>query len=107
MTNRDVATEMAQKAEDLEAAALLRALRTNGWSVAVHNDYYVNTIPEPRGFRTFWLLTHREGFYVKGEGASDLLALRQCGAGVAALPLPPGARPLSFTSPRGGGRIVL
>lgn len=46
-------------------------LRELGWSVAVHNDYYVD------GKRyTFWLMT-KDGVAVKGEGQTDEDALTQ------------------------------
>lgn len=45
-------------------------LRAEGWTVAVHNDYRLNGVPH-----TFWLLTHPDGRYVKGEGRTDAEAL--------------------------------
>lgn len=48
-------------------------LRGLGYSVAVHNDYRQNG-----GNYTFWLLTHPDGHYVKGEGATDETALQEC-----------------------------
>lgn len=51
---------------------LLTDLRHAGWRVAVHNDYNY----KGRVF-TFWLLTHPTGVFVKGEGATDLEALRE------------------------------
>jgi len=45
-------------------------LRADGWSVAVHNDYRI----DGRAC-TFWLLTHPDGRYVKGEGSTDAEAL--------------------------------
>lgn len=51
----------------------LHALRCNGWTVAVHNDYSQN------GDRySFWLFTHPCGLYVKGEGLNDHAALTEC-----------------------------
>lgn len=47
-------------------------LRVRGWAVAVHNDYRVGD-----RLYTFWLLTHPEGMYVKGEGSTDAAALNQ------------------------------
>lgn len=45
---------------------LLYALRRRGWSVACHNDY------RQSGQRyTFWLFTHENGQWVKGEGRTD------------------------------------
>lgn len=52
---------------------ILRKLRANGWSVAVHNDYHQNGRD-----CTFWLLTHRCGIWIKGEGGSDVEALTDC-----------------------------
>jgi hypothetical protein len=50
---------------------LLR-LRTKGWMVAVHNDYIL------KGKKmTFWLFTHPDGRYVRGEAETDVEALRQ------------------------------
>ncbi len=51
----------------------LKALRNDGWSVAVHNDYQQDGEPF-----TFWLLTHPDGHYVKGEGRTDTEALDHC-----------------------------
>jgi hypothetical protein len=51
-------------------AAIANDIRDAGWSVAVHNDYLMN------GERfTFWLFTHRNGKWVKGEGRNDAEAL--------------------------------
>ena len=66
--------------------AILDELRACGWRVACHNDY------EKDGKQyTFWALTlksahskyaaaraHPDGFYIKGEGPSDEVALREC-----------------------------
>ena len=49
---------------------LLAKLRKAGWSVAVHNDYRLDGEPA-----TFWLFTHPDGRWVKGEGSTDVLAL--------------------------------
>ena len=49
---------------------VLNRLRSAGWTVAVHNDYRIGS----RLF-TFWLFTHPDGRYFKGEGASDIEAL--------------------------------
>lgn len=60
-------------------AARLDALRADGWSVAVHNDYRLGGVAH-----TFWLFT--KGYYaVKGEGLTDAEALDQCRAGIAEL----------------------
>lgn len=55
-------------------------LRAAGWSVAVHNDYRLNGEPH-----TFWLFTHPDGRWIKGEGRTDAEALAACRA---ALPRP-------------------
>lgn len=49
------------------------ALRAAGWSVAVHNDYRLKGEAH-----TFWLWTHPDGRWVKGEGRTDDEALSQC-----------------------------
>jgi hypothetical protein len=51
----------------------LTHLRSLGWSVAVHNDYKLNGLP-----MTFWLFTHPNGRWVKGEGPTDNEALVDC-----------------------------
>lgn len=56
-----------------EAPSLLEMLayvRGEGWMVAVHNDYTLGG-----RFMTFWLFTHGDGRYLKGEGPSDVEAL--------------------------------
>lgn len=55
----------------LSAGSLLQRLRSDGWSVAVHNDYRLNGEA-----KTFWLFTHASGRWIKGEGATDDEALR-------------------------------
>jgi hypothetical protein len=50
----------------------LECLRDGGWTVAVHNDYRVAS-----AHFTFWLFTHPDGRYVKGEGPTDAEALDQ------------------------------
>ena len=52
---------------------LLKELREAGWAVGVHNDYWLNG-----SRRTFWLLTHRNGLWIKGEGDTDMDALAEC-----------------------------
>lgn len=52
---------------------MLADLRTHGWMVAVHNDYRV-----AGKFQTFWLFTHPDGKYVKGEGSTDEAAVGHC-----------------------------
>lgn len=53
------------------ALDVLDAIRRDGWTVAVHNDYKLNDKPH-----TFWLLTKGERA-VKGEGETDAQALGQ------------------------------
>lgn len=49
---------------------LLDKLRKAGWSVAIHNDYIL------LGRKmTFWLFTHENGTYLRGEDATDIEAL--------------------------------
>ena len=50
---------------------LLDELRRDGWMVAVHNDYRLDGEA-----CTFWLFT-KDGRAVKGEGATDAIALQQ------------------------------
>lgn len=50
----------------------LEALREAGWSVAVHNDYRLLDAPH-----TFWLFTHANGRWIKGEGRTDTEALAE------------------------------
>lgn len=50
---------------------MLRTLRDSGWSVAVHNDYRINGESA-----TFWLFTHADGTWKKGEGKTDREAVR-------------------------------
>lgn len=57
----DGASEMA-----LDVIARLRAA---GWRVAVHNDYR-----QGGEDWTFWLFTHPDGRWVKGEGRNDFQA---------------------------------
>lgn len=52
---------------------VLSWLRQDGWSVGVHNDYALNGV-----FMTFWLFTNPSGHYVKGEGQTDVEALKIC-----------------------------
>ena len=49
---------------------LLNGLRSAGWSVAAHNDYRLNG----KSY-TFWLFTHDNGRYFKGEGETDVEAV--------------------------------
>ena len=52
----------------------LSMMRSNGWTVAVHNDYRLHDRPH-----TFWLFTHSAtGKFVQGEGHTDIDALGEC-----------------------------
>lgn len=57
---------------DAEWHDFLHQRRAAGWAVAVHNDYSLQGQP-----RTFWLFTHPNGRWVKGEGLSDAIALQE------------------------------
>lgn len=50
----------------------LTLMRAADWSVAVHNDYRQGGEP-----RTFWLFTHPDGRWVKGEARTDLEAISE------------------------------
>lgn len=61
----------------MNPSVLLDRLRSNGWKVAVHNDYRLNGV-----HMTFWLFTKADvnvgaadGLYVIGEGRTDYQAL--------------------------------
>jgi hypothetical protein len=71
--------------------ALVAQLRADGWTVAVHNDYR----HAGQSF-TFWLWTHPNGRWIKGEGSTDAEALSQC---VAALSPPADAEALARLDP--------
>ena len=51
---------------------LLKRMRDHGWMVAVHNDYR-----QGGEFHTFWLFTHENGYFLKGEGKTDVEALSE------------------------------
>ncbi len=53
-----------------EPTRLLGRLRAGGWTVGVHNDYRLGGVAH-----TFWLMTHPDGTFLKGEGATDAEAL--------------------------------
>lgn len=63
------ATAAEARVEELEQSTA-DDLRKKGFTVAVHNDYRMSGTAH-----TFWLLTHSEGSYIKGEGTTDLEAL--------------------------------
>lgn len=62
---------MTEPARMLDAE--LAGLRAQGWTVAIHNDYMLGG-----ECYTFWLLTHPNGRYVKGEATTDAEALEIC-----------------------------
>lgn len=70
---RDLEAAMkAAEAPPAPGAASPDDLRALGLVVAVHNDYRL------AGDRhTFWLFTHPDGWWVKGEGRTDAEALDQ------------------------------
>lgn len=70
-----------------DALKALASLRQQGWSVAVHNDYRLDGEA-----RTFWLLTHPLGHWIKGEGRTDAEALEQATDALERLPSTPGER---------------
>lgn len=49
---------------------MLEALRGAGWTVAVHNDYR-----QGGHLMMFWLFTHPDGRWLKGEADSDRQAV--------------------------------
>ena len=64
---------MTNQEADHELGCHLRDLRKGGWHVALHFDSDAN-----KKFRTTWLFIHkRDGCATKGEGSSDLAAVRQ------------------------------
>jgi hypothetical protein len=60
-------------------AVTVDRIRSEGWAVAVHNDYRLNG-----DAHTFWLFT-KNGLAVKGEGKTDAEALAQVDAAIRAL----------------------
>lgn len=63
---------------DGEVAVKVKGLRDKGWMVAVHNDYRQNGV-----FHTFWLFTHPDGRWIKGEGPTDEAAVNQAASATA------------------------
>ena len=55
-------------------------IRNDGWTVAVHNDYR-----KDGKAMTFWLFTHPDGRWVKGEGEDDAHALHEIRCQIAAM----------------------
>lgn len=78
MNLQDLHKQLTGNSADAQLAQLLRRLRDAGWRVAVHNDYYLaNSVFGPAVSMTFWLFTHPDGRYIKGEGRTDVEALTQ------------------------------
>lgn len=71
--------EEREEPEATDVGGFVAQMRADGWSVAVHNDYRLNAEPH-----TFWLWTHPDGRYVKGEGRTDAEALTAIQAGLSA-----------------------
>lgn len=64
----------AAAAPATECESVLDGLRSDGWQVAIHNDFRIAGRP-----RTFWRMVNPEtGRYVDGEGADDAEALAAC-----------------------------
>ena len=78
-----VAAETTHEADDAsaacEVAAIRRRLRDRGWMLAVANDYRLKG-----AWHVFYSFSHPEGLSAKGEGTSDLAALRLAEADVLA-----------------------
>ena len=55
-----------------ETQRIVDDLRADGWMVAVHNDYRLNG-----KYHTFWLFTHPNGRWIKGEGETDAQAIAE------------------------------
>lgn len=72
-----VATDLERDA--CEAAAIRRRLRERGWMLAVANDYRL-----AGEWHVFYSFTHPDGIAAKGEGTSDLIALRLAEADILA-----------------------
>lgn len=62
--------KLREQYEDSKLDRALREIRDLGWMVAVHNDYFQNG----HGM-TFWLFTHRNGKWIRGEAETDVEAL--------------------------------
>ena len=70
--NDRLADSLQISREDNEGASILYDLRAEGWRVAVHNDYR----QDGNDF-TFWLFTHPDGRWAKGESDDDREALQE------------------------------
>lgn len=71
--------DAAMEREACEVAAIRRRLRERGWMLAVANDYRLSG-----EWHVFYSFTHPDGIAAKGEGTSDLAALRLAEADVVA-----------------------
>ena len=69
-------SSLAQDAPPKGPQSVLEQLRSDGWRVAVHNDYMLNG-----ELHTFWGLT-RGCCFVKGEGRTDGEALADAQRGI-------------------------
>lgn len=65
-----MADETPSRPNELETR--LKILRDLDWRVAVHNDYMLNG-----KLHTFWGFTRYNQYFVKGEGHTDIEALRE------------------------------
>ena len=65
------ASEADEVSAACEVAAIRRRLRARGWMLAVANDYRLHG-----RWHVFYSFSHPEGLSAKGEGTSDLDALR-------------------------------
>lgn len=71
--SRDTAVDVMSKLIPLaQPMEILNAMRSEGWAVACHNDYFLAGDPH-----TFWLFTHSHYGWVRGEGVTDLEALKK------------------------------
>ena len=73
------ASEADEVSAACEVAAIRRRLRARGWMLAVANDYRLHG-----RWHVFYSFSHPEGLSAKGEGTSDLDALRLAEADVLA-----------------------
>lgn len=69
----------ALRLEACEVASIRRRLRERGWMLAVANDYRLSG-----EWHVFYSFSHPDGIAAKGEGTSDLTALRLAEADVVA-----------------------
>ena len=55
----------------------LTMLRSWGWVIGSHNEYYVHRPEGPPLIRSYWMFTHPVGYFVEGDGATDIEAIRE------------------------------